>query len=67
MNRQPDLYDLAHAEAQRLRREAVADFWRGADALVERAGLSLTAQVARSARLLHARLARRAALRAAIG
>ena len=61
MTPQPDLYDLARAEARRLRREAVADFWRGTDALLARAGLTVCAQVERSARRLQTRLARRAA------
>jgi hypothetical protein len=58
------LHDLAKAEAQRLRlqamsdfgREAVDDFWRGADAIWQRG--QATAQ--RSASRLQARLARRA-------
>lgn len=50
------LHDLAKAEAERLRSEAVDDFWRGANALWQR-GQS-TAQ--RSASHLQARLARRA-------
>ena len=61
MTTHPDLYDLAHAEARRLRRAAVADFWRGTDALLARAGLTVCARVERSAHRLQARLARRAA------
>ncbi|TXT40913.1 MAG: hypothetical protein FD135_815 [Comamonadaceae bacterium] len=50
------LHDLAKAEAERLRNEAVDDFWRGANALWQRG--QTTAQ--RSASRLQARLARRA-------
>lgn len=50
------LHDLAKAEAERLRNEAVDDFWRGANAVWQRG--QTTAQ--RSASRLQARLARRA-------
>ncbi|MDP2678187.1 MAG: hypothetical protein Q8O85_05615 [Rhodoferax sp.] len=58
------LHDLAKAEAERLRRQAIHDFanetvdefWRGADAIWQRG--QTTAE--RSATRLHARLARRA-------
>lgn len=49
------LHDAAHLEAERLRREAVADFWRGADALL---GTAAT-QALRAAERLRHRLARR--------
>ena len=50
------LHDLAHCRADALRREAMADFWRGADAV-----LVVTAGSARrSAQRLAHRLARRA-------
>lgn len=67
MHTPPDLYDQARLEAARLRREAVADFWRGADHLMERAGMTAAARVERSARNLRTRLARRAAQRALSG
>lgn len=55
------LHDAARHEARRLRREAVDDFWRGADAVcaaaMDRAG--------RSARRLASRLARHQQLRGA--
>lgn len=57
------LHDLARHRAQELRREAIGDFWRGADAV-----LASTAEAAgRSARRLAQRLARHARGRAALG
>lgn len=50
------LHDLARHRAQELRREAIGDFWRGADAVVA----STADAVGRSARRLAHRLARRA-------
>lgn len=63
---QARLHDLAKAEAQRLRREAIQnfgceatdDFWRGADAVWQRSLQSGQALVTRSAARLQARLAR---------
>lgn len=55
------LHRAAHAEAERLRREAIDDFWRGADALLSTA--FVTAR--RSAERLAARLTRHATLRSA--
>ena len=54
------LHDQAKREARRLRREAVDDFWRGADAVWQRslAGGQMLAH--RRAPRLRARLARRA-------
>lgn len=49
----------ARHEASRLRREAVDDFWRGADAIWERGLSSAQRQVQRSATRLNARLDRR--------
>ncbi len=50
------LHDQARREARRLRREAVDDFWRGADAVWQRS----QGFAQRSADRLKARLARRA-------
>ena len=50
------LHDLAKTEAVRLHREAVDDFWRGANTLWQRGQTSAQ----RSASRLQARLARRA-------
>lgn len=47
-------HDAAHIEAEALRREAMADFWRGADALLGHAWSSAD----RSARRLAHRLRR---------
>ncbi|MDO8778220.1 MAG: hypothetical protein Q7K57_57780 [Burkholderiaceae bacterium] len=63
---QARLHDLAKAEAQRLRGEAmqhvgaetVDDFWRGADAVWQRSRHTGQAVVERSAARLQARLAR---------
>lgn len=60
------LHDLAHVEAQRLRREAMQhfghealdDFWRGANAVWQRSLQSGQALAERSAARLQARLAR---------
>lgn len=49
----------AHLEAERLRREAIADLWRGADALLA----TNATQALRAAERLRQRLARRAASR----
>jgi phosphoserine phosphatase len=49
------LHDWAHEEARRLRAEALADFWRGADALL----VSATGSAQRAATRLAARLKRR--------
>jgi hypothetical protein len=62
------LHDLAKAEAQRLRHEAMRDFgnqaaddfWRGADAVYQRCLEASHCLVERSASRLQARLARRA-------
>lgn len=51
------LHDRAHADAESLRRAAIADFWRGSDALLQDAAASAH----RAARRLAARLRRRAA------
>ena len=50
------LHDLARHRAQELRREAIGDFWRGADAVLTDAVTSAH----RSAQRLGYRLARRA-------
>ncbi|MDI4634665.1 hypothetical protein J7U46_16515 [Pelomonas sp. V22] len=50
------LHDLAHAEAEALRRAAIADFWRGSDALLQDAAASAH----RAAQRLAYRLQRRA-------
>lgn len=63
---QARLHDLAKAEAQRLRHEAIQnfgceamdDFWRGADAVWQRSLQTGQAVAARSAARLQARLAR---------
>lgn len=63
---QARLHDLAKAEAQRLRREAIQnfgceamdDFWRGADAVWQRSLQTGQAWAERSAARLTARLAR---------
>jgi hypothetical protein len=62
------LHDLAKAEAQRLRHEAMRDlgnqaaddFWRGADAVYQRCLEASHSLAQRSASRLQARLARRA-------
>ncbi len=67
------LHDLAKAEAERLRCEAmrdfgnevVDDFWRGADAVYQRCLESSHTLAERSADRLQARLARRARNRVA--
>lgn len=53
------LHDQARREARRLRREAVDDFWRGADAVWQRSLAGGQALALRSATRLQARLARR--------
>jgi hypothetical protein len=55
------LHDAARREAERLRREAIDDFWRGADAVVTTAA---TQELRGAQRLVH-RLQRHARLRAA--
>lgn len=58
IERMNELHDRAHAEAEALRRAALDDFWRGANAaLTTAAGSTL-----RAARRLAHRLARRRAL-----
>lgn len=52
----------ARQRADAERREAIDDFWRGADAAWTRVQLSLCERMARSARRLQTRLDRRAAL-----
>ena len=52
-------HDQARREARRLRREAVDDFWRGADAVWQRSLAGGQALALRSASRLKARLARR--------
>lgn len=54
------LHDQAKCEALRLRREAVNDFWRGADAVWQRGLAGSQALAQRSAARLKASLARRA-------
>jgi hypothetical protein len=64
----PHLHDLAKAEAERLRRQAMRDvgsqaaddFWRGADAVYQRCLEASHTLAERSATRLQARLARRA-------
>ena len=51
-------HDLAHAQADRLRNEAVDAFWRGANAVLQRRLNPGAARLARSTRRLQARLAR---------
>lgn len=53
------LHDQAHDEAQALRQQALEDFWRGADRMVDRAGQGL----GRAARRLAGSLRRHRALR----
>ena len=48
------------ARAHALRREAMADFWRGADAVWMNLQLDAAARLARSTQRLEARLRRRA-------
>ena len=55
------LHHAARIEAERLRREAIDDFWRGADALLSSAWVNAR----RSADRLAARLSRHSASRAA--
>ena len=55
------VHDRALAEAQALRREAMADFWRGADGLL----VDAATQARRSAERLARRLRQRAQLQAA--
>ena len=55
------LHVAARIEAERLRREAIDDLWRGADAVLS----SAMVNARRSAERLAARLTRHAALRAA--
>lgn len=57
------LHDQARADALQLRREAIEDFWRGANDMLGHAALSAQ----RSAVRLSHRLRRRAALWADIG
>lgn len=54
------LHDQAKAEANRLRSEAVDDFWRGADAIWQRGLHSGEALAQRSAARLRASLVRHA-------
>lgn len=64
----PDVRDLAKAEAERLRRQAMHDFgnqaaddfWRGADAVYQRCLEASHTLAERSATRLQARLTRRA-------
>jgi hypothetical protein len=56
------LHELARQRAVALRREALDDVWRGANAVLARAG----AQALRSAQRLAYRLARRAAQRGTV-
>jgi hypothetical protein len=58
----PDPHDYAHARrcAECLRRDALDDVWRGADAVLDRVFHSAGARLARSTRRLQARLAFRA-------
>jgi hypothetical protein len=63
--RQPghtDPHDYAHARrcAEYLRRDALDDVWRGADAVLDRVCLSARARLERSTLRLQARLQRRA-------
>ena len=52
-------HDVARQQAEHLRQQAIADFWRGTDAMLYRAQLSAAAQAERSAQRWQARLARR--------
>jgi len=54
------LHDQARREARRLRREAIDNFWRGADAVWQRSLAGGQALTKRSANRLKARLAHRA-------
>lgn len=54
------LHDRAHAEAEALRRAAIADFWRGSDALLQDAAASAHRAAQRLAYSLAYRLQRRA-------
>ena len=51
-------HDAARAAAEHLRREAIDDFWRGANAALQRSLQAGPAHLARSARRLEARLTR---------
>lgn len=55
---QARLHDLAKAEAVRLRHQAADEFWRGADAVLQRSLKTGKAAVERSAERLKVRLAR---------
>lgn len=57
-----DPHDYAHARrcAEDLRRDALDDVWRGADAALDRVCLSACARLERSTQRLQARLQRRA-------
>lgn len=52
------IFDQARRDARRLRREAVDDFWRGADALWQRGLAGAQRQVQRGAAGLKVRLVR---------
>lgn len=55
----PHDYPLAHRCAEHLRHEAIDDFWRGANAVLERVFPSTTTRQARSRQRLQSRLHRR--------
>ncbi|MBW8468028.1 MAG: hypothetical protein K0M67_07190 [Thiobacillus sp.] len=61
----PHDYPRARRSAEHLRREALDDFWRGADAAWARIQLDAGARLARSTRRLQARLRHRHAARPA--
>lgn len=56
----PNPHDYASARrgAEHLRREAVDELWRGADAVLDRVCLDASARLARSTQRLQARLRR---------
>ena len=64
---QARLHDLAKAEAIRLRHQAADEFWRGANAMLQRSLTTGRASAERSAARLKARLARHVRSRSAGG
>ncbi|WP_332741043.1 hypothetical protein [Hydrogenophaga sp.] len=54
----PHDYTRARRVAEHLRSEAVDEFWRGADAVLDRVCLNARARLARSTQRLQARLRR---------
>jgi len=57
----PHDYTSARRDAEHLRGEAVDDFWRGANAMLDRVALDARARLARSTQRLQARLRRQRA------